>query len=76
MVSPKKEEEKGNSMWGEGCVTFHNVYIYKIIMVYTSNTYNFTCQLYLNKAKKKTRKCIGQNRGSQFCVVKGGSGTI
>lgn len=33
-------------------VTFLNEYINEIIMAYTLNIYNFTCQLYFNKAGK------------------------
>lgn len=32
--------------------SFHNIYIYLIITLYTFNLYNVICGLYLNKAKK------------------------
>ena len=38
-------------------ITFHNLYVYQIIMLYTSNLHNGICQLYLNKRwKNRERK--------------------
>ena len=31
--------------------SFHNVFIYQITMIYTLKSYNFMCQLYLNKVE-------------------------
>ena len=31
--------------------SFYNVFIYQITMIYTLKSYNFMCQLYLNKVE-------------------------
>ena len=48
--------KKNNYMWWWMCslillwLSFFNIYIYKIIMLYTLNLYNVTCQSHFNKA--------------------------
>lgn len=41
-----------NSMEGD---SFHKVHVYQITLLYTLKSYNFICQLYLNKGEKKKK---------------------
>lgn len=41
-------------MWGDGLhYSFHNIYVYQIIILYTLGLYVIMYQLYLNKSRKK-----------------------